>query len=202
MDKKGQMMIKLRKIKSRAWRHARKNNAPQREQRVLKRKYELQKRMTSIYLGKRKGEWEKEKILKARTNSKILWDFTKYISGKNKKKDEKAYIYIEGEKKALEMVWRIFIETWKKEIYQKEPRMDLTFWYGSAEEIGLKETMRREEAEKRSRGEEKMLPLPVMGEEDLVRIVKTQKNGNAAGIDCVKAETMKFMIKNRKSEKD
>ena len=43
-----------------------------------------------------------------------------------------------------------------------------------------------------------MRPLPVMNEEDLVRIVKKQKNGKAAGIDGVKAETMKFMIKNRK----
>ena len=98
----------------------------------------MQKRATSLYLGKRKGDWEKEKILKARTNSKILWDFTRDISGKTKKKNEEAYIYIDGEKKAIEVVWRIFIETWKEEIYQKVPRMDLTFWYGITEEIGLK----------------------------------------------------------------
>ena len=91
MDKKGIILIKLRKFKSRTWRHARKKNAPQRELRILKRKYELQKRITSIYLGKRKGDWEKEKILKAKTNSKILWDFTKYISGRTKKKDDKTY---------------------------------------------------------------------------------------------------------------
>ena len=41
-----------------------------------------------------------------------------------------------------------------------------------------------------------MMPLPVMTEEDMIRIVKRQKNGKAAGIDVVKAETMKFMIKN------
>ena len=117
MDRKGQMLIKLRKIKSRAWRYARKKNAPKREQRLLKRRYETQKRATSIYLGKRKGDWEKEKILKARTNSKILWDFTRDISGRTKKKDETAYIYIDGEKKAIEVVWRLFIEIWKKEIY-------------------------------------------------------------------------------------
>ena len=92
MDKKGIMLIKLRKFKSRAWRHARKKNAPQRELRILKRKYELQKRITSIYLEKRKGDWEKEKIQKAKTNSKILWDFTKDISGRTKKKDDK-HIY-------------------------------------------------------------------------------------------------------------
>ena len=92
MDRRGIMLIRLRKIKNRTWRRARKKNAPQREQRVLKRKYELQKRITSIYLGKSKGDWEKEKILKARTNSKILWEFTKDIAGKTKKRDEKAYI--------------------------------------------------------------------------------------------------------------
>ena len=86
MDRKGQMLIKMRKIKSRTWRHARKRNAPEREQQILKRRYELQKKTTSIYLGKRKGEWEKEKVLKARTNSKILWNFTRDITGRTKKK--------------------------------------------------------------------------------------------------------------------
>ena len=33
IDKKGLMLIRLRKIKSRAWRRARKKNAPQRESR-------------------------------------------------------------------------------------------------------------------------------------------------------------------------
>ena len=61
MDKKGIMLIRLRRIKSRAWRRARKKNAPQREQRLLKRKYELQKRLTSAYLGRRKGNWEIER---------------------------------------------------------------------------------------------------------------------------------------------
>ena len=75
--------------------------------------------------------------------------------------------------------------------------MDLTFWYGTTERIGLKETMRREEAGNRAR-EERMMPLPVMNEEDLVRIVKRQKNGKAAGVDGVKAEAMKFLIRNRK----
>merc|ERR1712121_37476 len=131
MDKKGIMLIRLRKIKSRAWRRARKKNAPQNEQRLLKRKYELQKRMTSAYLGKRKGNWEQEMIQKAKINNKVLWNFVKDISGINKKRDEKTYIYIEGEKKALETVWRLFISIWKKEIYQKAPKMDLTFRYAS-----------------------------------------------------------------------
>ena len=83
MDKKGIMLIRLRRIKSRAWRRARKKNAPQREQKLLKRKYELQKRLTSAYLGRRRGNWEQEMIQKAKTNNKILWNFVKDISGKN-----------------------------------------------------------------------------------------------------------------------
>ena len=98
----------------------------------------------------------------------------------------------------METVWKLFLETWKKEIYQKEPRMNLTFWYGSEHEIGLKEIMRREEAENRARGEERMMTLPIMTEEDMVAIIKRQKNGKAAGVDGIKAETMKFMVKNRK----
>ena len=47
-----------------------------------------------------------------------------------------------------------------------------------------------------NRGQGKIMPLPVMKEEDLVRIVRKQKNNKAAGIDGVKAETMKHMIRN------
>ena len=86
MDRKGRRMIRLRSIKSRTWRRARKMNAPQRVQQLLKRKYENQKRITSIYLGRRKGNWEKEMIEKAKTNNKILWNFAKDIQGKTKKK--------------------------------------------------------------------------------------------------------------------
>ena len=146
------MLIRHRRIKSRAWRRARKKNAPQREQRLLKRKFELQKRLTSAYLGRRKGNWELEMIQKAKMNNKVLWNFVKDISGRTKKRDEKTYIYLEGEKKALEIVWKLFISIWKKEIYQKAPRMDLTFWYGSDKTVGLKEIMRREDAENRANG--------------------------------------------------
>merc|ERR1712030_213686 len=85
--------------------------------------------------------------------------------------------------------------------YQKNPRMDLTFWYGTANEIGLKEIMRRKDIENRNKGEGRMMPFPEMKEKDLVRIVKKKKNGKAAGIDGVKAETMKHMVRNRKIRK-
>ena len=99
MDRKGRSMIELRRVKSRTWRRARKMNAPQRELQLLKRKYEHQKRITSLYLGRRKCNWEKEMIERAKTNNKILWNFAKDIQGKTKKKNEKTYIYIQKERK-------------------------------------------------------------------------------------------------------
>ena len=79
------------------------------------------KRVTAIYLGDRKGNWEKEMIKKAKENNKILWKFTRDIQGKTKRKNEATYVYIEEERKAIEIVWELFIAVWKKEIYQKSP---------------------------------------------------------------------------------
>merc|ERR1712030_126562 len=98
------------------------------------------------------------------------------------------------------MGWNLFISIWKKEIYQKAPKMDLTFWYGSKNTIRLKEMMRREDDESRANGGSKMMPIPVMTEE-MMKIIKRQKNGKVAGMDRVKAETMKFMTRNRKIRK-
>ena len=98
IDRKGKRLIELRQVKNRTWRRARKKNAPQRELRLLKRKYEMQKRLTSNYLGKKKGDWEQEMIEKARTNSKILWNFARDIAGKTKKKGGKN-LYIHRRRK-------------------------------------------------------------------------------------------------------
>ena len=201
MDRKGRYMIKLRRRKNRAWRRARKMNAPRRVLQLLKRKYEAEKRITSIYLGKRKNNWEKEMIRKAHENSKTLWNFAKEIQGTKRRKETKTHVYIEGEKKAIETVWKLFIETWKNEIYQKSPEVDWTFWYGGRGRPGLKEEMRKEDEEDITNGGSKMMPLPVMKEEDLIRIVKRQKNGKAAGTDKVKTEVMKHMVKNKKIRK-
>ena len=60
--------------------------------------------------------------------------------------------------------------------------MDLTFWYGSEREIGLKETKRRRDIENRNRGEERMMPLTVMTEEDMIRIVTSHFLRNAVSL--------------------
>ena len=171
MDRKGRYMIKLRRRKNRAWRRARKMNAPRRVLQLLKRKYEAEKRITSIYLGKRKNNWEKEMIRKAHENSKTLWNFAKEIQGTKRRKETKTHVYIEGEKKTIETVWKLFIETWKNEIYQKSPEVDWTFWYGGRGRPGLKEEMRKEDEEDIANGGSRMIPVPVMQEKDLIRIV-------------------------------
>merc|ERR1712030_156820 len=99
-----------------------------------------------------------------------------------------------------EIGWRLFINSWKKDIYQKEKEMDLTFWYGSNKKTGLKEIMRREDEENIANGGSKMMPAPIMTE-DMMKIIKRQKNGKAVGTDGVKAETMKHMVRNKKIRK-
>ena len=46
-----------------------------------------------------------------------------------------------------------------------------------------------------------MMEIPVMTEEDLLGLVNKQKNGKAAGIDGVKSEAMKYLIRNKKIRK-
>ena len=52
-----------------------------------------------------------------------------------------------------------------------------------------------------NRGQGKMMKLPVMKEDHLIRIVNKQKNNKAAGVAGVKAEVMKHMIRNKKIRK-
>ena len=119
-----------------------------------------------------------------------------------KKKDEQVYVYTENkERKRIEVIWVQFIYVWKTEIYQKKNRMNLDFWYGTTSTMGLKEKKIKENIENMNGGQGRMMPLPEMKEEDLVRIVRKQKNNKAAGVDGVKAETMKHMIKNKKIRK-
>ena len=53
----------------------------------------------------------------------------------------------------IEDDWPFFMEAWKADIYQKIPRMSLDFWYGTEEEMGLKERKVRENIENNNRGQ-------------------------------------------------
>ena len=136
----------------------------------------------------KKKAWEK-KIVQSKTDSKIIWNTIKEILGKTKKKDEQVYLFRKDKTRhRAEEDWGYFMEEWKTEIYQKIPRMDLEFWYGNRENIGMKEEMMRKEIENRNRGEGRMMERPVLTEKDLLRIVNKQKSGKAVGVDGVKAE--------------
>ena len=77
----------------------------------------------------------------------------------------------------------------------------LDFWYGTEEEMGLKEKKVRENIENMNRGQSNMMTNPIMKDEDLIRLVNKQKNVKAAGVDGIKAEVMKHMIKNDRIRK-
>ena len=59
------------------------------------------------------------------------------------------------------------MEACKKEIYQKNPRIDLTFWYGGENSRGKKFEMTEEEKEVNN----KIMKEPIMTEEELLEIV-------------------------------
>ena len=113
----------------------------------------------------------------------------KELIGKSKEKDEEAYVYSEeGEKKNIEEMKDEYLDRWKKEIYQKTERINLS-WYGKAGLKGKKEEMEEEE----EKGESGIMKLPIM-EEEMIDIRK-MKNGKAAGIDGIRAELIKHIIK-------
>ena len=70
-----------------------------------------------------------------------------------------------------------YIDEWKKEIYQKTKRVDLTFWNGGENCIGKKKEMEEEEKHE-DRG---IMKEPKMTEKELVTIVNENRNGKAAG---------------------
>ena len=53
------------------------------------------------------------------------------------------------------------------------------------------------EEEERLGESSKMMEMPKMTSEDLIRVANKQKNGKAAGTDCIKAEVLKHLVKNK-----
>ena len=120
--------IRRRGRLSRRWRIARKKGEPKEVLDIYEKEYKEQQNLSSRMTGIKKGNWEKQKIQEAKTNGKKFWNLIKDLLGKTKNKDEEAYIYTEnGEKHNVENIWKEYMESWRKEIYQKTPRTDLTF---------------------------------------------------------------------------
>ena len=73
----------------------------------------------------------KEKIIETRRDGKKFWGMIKELLGKNKERDQDAFVYTEeGVKKNINEISNEYINEWKKMIYQKTERVDLSFWYG------------------------------------------------------------------------
>jgi len=120
--------IRRRGRLSRRWRIARKKGEPQEPLERYESEYKEQQKITTKMKGEKKGNWERYKIEEAKTNGKQFWNLLKDLLGKAKKKDKEAYIYIEdGKGHKIENMWTQFMEVWKEGIYQKTPRIDLTF---------------------------------------------------------------------------
>ena len=113
-----------------------------------------------------------------------------------RKKNEQIYLYRSDKTRhKAQNDWEFFLGDWKIDIYQETPGISLDFWYGTKNSTGLKETKVKEEIENKNRGQSKIMPRPIMTEEDLIRIVNKQRNGKAAGTDGIKAEVRKHLIK-------
>ena len=50
--------------------------------------------------------------------------------------------------------------------------------------------------EEERQGDSGIMKIPVMTEEELINIINNMKNGKAAGVDGIRAELIKFIIKN------
>ena len=189
---------KLRQILNKKWRKARQNKKPRRELESLEKDYKVQQKKTSILMGQTKGAWEKARIQEGKiTNGKSMWTVIQEVLGKRKSRKEQIYIYIdEKERKPVEEIWDPYIEDWKSTVYQKQERVLKQNWYGNKENKGLKAEIIEEEKMLGERS--RMMKMPQMTADDLIRIVGKQKNGKAAGTDCIKAEVLKHLVKNNK----
>ena len=71
--------------------------------------------------------------------------------------------------------------------------MDLTLYYGGEGCRGNKVEMAEEEKDINNT----IMKKPVMTEEELVEIINRQRNGKAAGANGVRAELLKYLVKNK-----
>jgi len=123
--------IKVKNKLSRRWRIARKQGRPENVLKLYEKEYKDQQVKTSIMSGEKKGLWEKKKIEETKKDAKKFWNVIKELLGKSKERVEEAFVYTEeGEKKNIEEVRNEYMDEWKKKIYQKNERIDFSFWYG------------------------------------------------------------------------
>ena len=117
------------------------------------------------------------------------------LIGKDREREGEAYVYDdEGKKNEIMSIQKDFTTSWKNNIYQKAEKTDFSFWYGIG---GQMEVMKKEEENPNSN----IMKLPEIEENELTEIINNMKNGKAAGIDGIRSELMKYIIKDEKIRK-
>merc|ERR1711913_158773 len=121
--------IKLRSNYSRQWNLARKNKESEEVIEGCKRRYLEQQKITSIMSGNKKGQLEENKINETWNDGKTFWTMIKELLGKNKEKEEEAFVFTEeGEKKEIMEYNKEYADGWKSSVYQKSEKTDISFW--------------------------------------------------------------------------
>jgi len=68
--------------------------------------------------GNKKGDWEKRNILETKRDGKKFWNLEKDLLGKNRRREEEAYVYTEdGVRNNFSEISKEYIKEWKQEIY-------------------------------------------------------------------------------------
>ena len=143
----------------------------------------------------KKSQWEEKKIKETWNNGKKYWKMIRELLEEDLDIEEDTYVYTnEGVKVEIQACGKEYVTRWKEAVYQKEPKTDFSFWYGSENLTGLKEIMN----DKLSKGNSGIMEFPPITCKELTEVIKQMKNGKAAGIDDIPAELMKHLIKNEK----
>ena len=142
----------------------------------------------------KKSTWERNKIKEIWNDGKNFCAIIRELIGNDRQREEEAFVYDEGTKNEILTKKEEFAASWKENIYQKAEKVDFSFWN---EENGVKEQMLQEEKEENS----EIMKFPIIEESELVTTINNMRNGKAAGIDGIKSELMKYIIKDEEIRK-
>ena len=152
-----------------------------------------------------KGAWEAMKTKEARDSrdhGKTTWRVIRELQGKTRM-DEKAFVYIDGEKCDVETVWDKIVDSWSCQ-FQKRGNSALSTWEGGWGP-GLRESYMldiksmdnlKEHLDMAKDGNlTEVMKWEEIGVDEVVDRVKNLKNNTAAGPDRVKGGLLKEIIK-------
>ena len=123
------LAIKQRNLLNRAKRHCKVED----KQRLVA-EWERQRAKVHQLVRDLKGSWEARKTREARDSrdhGKTVWRVVRELQGKTRS-DEKAYVYMDGEKQDVEDVWDKVVESWSHQ-FQMRGNSALSTWEGGWE---------------------------------------------------------------------